>query len=251
MGLFSWFGEKLQSGCDWVKGKCESVVNFTKEKIQEVKEKTAIAVERIGEKVERWGTKIKEFVKPKSKKKPYSPEPTDIEAIERAKHTIVEHFPDGIVNTLENLNETQRIDTFQNFVQDAIVDLNLDKTNLDVQIVPPETEEEMSVYGYFSRKDNTLFINAEFIVCDNLELVKEQVFTVYHELMHARQWAAVCAWASTPQGDTFGYSVNRILEYANNYGHYISPRVDRELYRWQPLERDAFGFESKLKEANL
>ena len=251
MGLFSWCKEKIRSGCDWAKGKFEQAVNWTKEKIQEVKEKTAIIVERIGEKVERWGTKIKEFVKPKSAKKPYLPEPTEIEAIGRAKDTIGQHFPNGIEDTLTNMNESQRIETFQNFVQDAIVDLNLDKTNLNVQIVSPETEEEMSVFGYFSRSDNTLFVNAEFIVCDNLELAKEQVFTVYHELLHARQWAAVCAWASTPQGDTFGYSVNRILEYANNYGHYTSPIEDRERYREQPLERDAYGFESKLKEANL
>lgn len=251
MSFFSWCKEKVRSGYDWAKGKVEQAVNWTKETIQEVKEKTAIVVERIGEKVERWGTKIREFVKPKSAKKPYVPEHTDIKVIERAKDTIDQHFQNGIEDTLVNMNEKQRIETFQNFVQDAIIDLNLDKTHLDVQIVPPETEEEMSVFGYFSRTDNTLFINAEFIVCDNIELAKEQVFTIYHELMHARQWAAVCAWASTPQGDTFGYSVNRILEYANNFADYVSPGEDRERYRNQPLERDAYGFETKLKETNL
>lgn len=244
MGLkesFNRFKEKVQQGYNW-----------TKEKIREVKEfVVAPIVERIGERVQEWGSKIRDLSNRIRNKTKISPlEPTDLEAIERANGTINRHFPNGIKGTLEEMSEEQRIDAFNEFVNDAITDLRLDNTNIDVQIVLPETEEEASVFGYFSREDNTLFINAGLIICDNIEFAEEQVYTVYHELMHARQWAAVCAWASTPQGDTMGYSMDRILEYANNFAHYTSPRDNYERYRNQPLERDAYAYEQKLKEQN-
>ena len=247
MGLFSWIKEKTSQAANWVKEKGKQVANWTKELVQEVKEITQPYVEKLGDTFIRWGDRIKNGFK-KPKPKDYSPEITDIKAAQRAKQTIERKFPNGIRETLQEQNEVERIETFQDLAQEAIIDLQLDKTNLEVQIVPPQTEEEMSVFGYFSRTDNTLFINAEFIVSDDMDLAKEQVYTIYHELMHARQWAAVCAWASTPPGDTLGYSVDQILEFANNFAHYISPREGYEIYRFQPVENGAFGFESKLKE---
>lgn len=251
MSLFSRIGEGLQQACNWTKEKVRQGYEWTKEKFKEFKEFVAPTVERIGERVQEWGKKLSDLGNRIGKKESKRIlEPTDLEAAERAKETINEHFPYGIEATLEKLSEEERIDKFKELAQSAIEDLGLDKTDLDVQIEIPETEEQASVFGYFSRRQNTLFINAGFIVCDNLELVKEQVYTIYHELMHARQWAAICAWASTPQGDTMGYSVDRILEYANNYAHYTSPNENYERYRNQSLERDAYAFESELKEYN-
>ncbi len=244
MGFFSWVKEKTSQAVGWVKEKSEQVVNWTREKIQEVKEATISVVENIGETLVRWGNKITDTVK---KPNIYTLEQTDVEAGQKAIDTIERHFPSGIKETLETQSGEQRIETFHELAQDAISDMQLDETNLDIQIVPPRTEEEKAVLGYFSNKDNTLYINAEFIVCDNLELAKEQVYTIYHELMHARQWAAVCSWASTPPGDTLGYSKDKILEYVNNFAYYIQPEWDREAYRCQPIETSAYGFETELK----
>ena len=63
--------------------------------------------------------------------------------------------------------------------------------------------------------------------------------------MHAAQWKAVKDIAQG--GDGMGYSKERIMEWAENFENYIRSEADSEGYRGQPLERDSFGLEWRMK----
>lgn len=100
--------------------------------------------------------------------------------------------------------------------------------------------------GYFCRQDNSIHLNVAHVTCDNVYCVKQQIFTIFHETMHAVQWKAVEDFAHG--GDGLGYSQERLMEWMENFTNYISPEMDYEAYRKQPLERDAFGLEWEIKE---
>ena len=99
--------------------------------------------------------------------------------------------------------------------------------------------------GYYSHSDRSLHINAALILSGKPQLIEEQVYTIFHELKHARQWAAVEGKLNDVKD--YGYSDEQIRIWAENFDHYIPISVSDELYRKQPVESDAFGFETILK----
>ena len=48
-------------------------------------------------------------------------------------------------------------------------------------------------------------------------------------------------------GNGLGYSIKTLREWTNNFDHYIDIHIDAEGYFTQPLERDAFGLEWRMK----
>ncbi|MBR4562834.1 MAG: hypothetical protein IKO26_00060 [Paludibacteraceae bacterium] len=102
-------------------------------------------------------------------------------------------------------------------------------------------------FGFYNREDNSIHINAVFLTSDNIFFVKEQVFTLFHEMMHALQWHSVKQVVETGKADLF--SANQVAEWAENFlpGRYIRSGVDFEGYRNQPLERDAYWLEWAMK----
>ena len=117
-------------------------------------------------------------------------------------------------------------------------------TTEETVIVYPTTEEENMKYGcgFYNRKDNLLCINGVYLYSGDTELIKEQIFTIFHELKHARQWAAI------EDRKDYGYSEELIQVWEQNMRNYISPYESDEAYRKQPVELDTFGFEERLKE---
>lgn len=100
--------------------------------------------------------------------------------------------------------------------------------------------------GYYSREDNCVHINVAFLTSDNIYFVKEQVFSLFHEMTHALQWHAVKNVADG-NFNTYGFSLEQVAEWAINFDHYLRPEVDPEGYRNQPIERDAYWLEWMLK----
>lgn len=232
-------------GLSYIKEKAKQFCSWTKERIHDIKIACAEVVSYVAEKAQRWANHVIE-----ENMDWFNVEADvyiDADTIETAKNRIVSSFPNGITETIANQSEEERIKTYQEFAIEAAKDMGLDQIVEDIVFYTPQTEEEMSQFGFFSRHNNNLYINMAFIVCDNVELGTEQVFTIYHELEHARQWAAVCACYSTPPGETFGYPKEKVLEYANNFVYYVTPDENYEDYKTQPVERDAYAFEDELK----
>jgi len=252
MGFFSSLKEKIVS-----------VGHNIKEKWQEIKEKGRKVIEHVSERIETWSERaerkfheiktsvvqtvkevteeVKEWVKGrkiKARHPGYVPSKPDQKIATESKEYLDRKFRVGIKETMRHQSSEQRIETVNEVIQEAarIMDVKVDKVDFY------ETDGEMKkACGFYDRSDNSLHLNAYMITGDNLALVEEQIYTVFHELLHARQWAAV-----TGKKD-YGYPPKLLLEWATNFKNYVPCTVDDELYRRQPLERDAFGLEAILK----
>lgn len=169
----------------------------------------------------------------------YKPEQSDVEAAQRCKEYLKEIFPNGIRDKVSQLSEEELLQLFTDLEKNAeqLLGVNVDKVDFYTTDTPPEC----GYFGYYSRQTNSLHINAAFILSGKPELIEEQVYTIFHELKHARQWAAVL------DGVDYGYSEEQLRIWAENMQTYIPPYENDEAYRKQPLERDAYGFESLLK----
>ena len=252
MGFWSSVTSAVRRGCDWVKDKYQDL----KEKGREICDRVADRISDWTDRAERKYEEVKEKIKQtyhetKEKVKDaikgwqvrsthpgYVPTKPDQEAARKAKDYLDSKFRRGVKETLQDMTSWERVETIKDVVNQASEILNV-KVD-DIELYAPD-EFNQGTCGYFNREDNTLHINAYMITCDRAELVEEQVYTVFHELMHARQFAAV-----TGKKD-YGYPPETLLDWAQNFKNYISPGESDEGYRHQPLERDAFGFEAILK----
>ena len=145
-----------------------------------------------------------------------------------------------LIDVLRTQNPAQRLGFIEQIANDAANALNIKIQPIEYYIGGDTS------FGYYSRVDNKIYLNEAYVTCDNVYFVKEQIFTVFHESMHAAQLQAIEDLARGGSGH--GYSVERLLEWATNFDHYIRPEVDLEAYRNQPLERDAFGLEWRMKD---
>jgi len=244
MGLFSWVKEKYQD----LKEKCREI----KEKARDFCDNLSTRMENWREKAERKYEEIKETVgeiKEKAKEKireikvrhkhpGYKPTKPDQELATKAKTYLDNKFPRGIKETLRDQTSEERLNTINQVVSDAssIMDVKVNS----VEYFEPDPAHR-SICGFYDRDTNTMHLNAYMVTSDHPELSTEQVYTVFHEMVHARQWAAV-----TGKKD-YEYPPETILEWAYNFRNYIYPVEGDRDYRKQPLERDAFGFEAIIK----
>ena len=142
-------------------------------------------------------------------------------------------------DVLRSLSPEERIQFIEDVADDAF-------KALGIEMEPVQYYRGDNALGYYNRETNRIYLNEAYVTCDNIYFVKEQIFTVFHESMHAVQWRAVEDIANG--GNGMGFSKERLLEWAENFDHYIRPEVDFEAYRNQPLERDAFGLEWRMKD---
>lgn len=142
-------------------------------------------------------------------------------------------------DVLRSHTPEQRLEFIEEVAKDAT-------TAFGIKMEPVQYYSGDSSLGFYNREDNRIYLNEAYVTCDNIYFVKEQIFTLFHESMHAAQWQAVKDLAQG--GNGMGFSKERLLEWAENFDHYIRPEVDFEAYRNQPLERDAFGLEWRMKD---
>lgn len=254
MGLFGWVKEKAQKawtavkeGAAYVAEKVKEGVDYAARKLHDWSDK---AKDYIGEKrleIAQWheekARKLREdkyrieVIRGKHKLKEEKP---DVELENKCVNYLKEKFPKGIKKEMHRKSEVERVETIVEIVNDVSEIMGVDvKLELDI----PQRRADMKYYGSYNRTTNELHINMGYLTCDKPELVAEQVYTVFHELNHARQWAIV-------KGEKdYGYSDERKMELALNFLYYIRPEVSDYAYVRQPLEANSFGLEEKLKEA--
>lgn len=173
----------------------------------------------------------------------YHPEKPDVEVALKCKEYLFDFFPNGINEKIQNMSPEELLELFKQIEKDAeqILDVQID----NVDYYSTSEQPACGYCGFYNRTDNSFHINAAFILSGQPELIEEQVYTIFHELKHARQWAAI---EGKLKGDKdYGYSDEQIRIWAENLKHYIPIFVSDELYRKQPVEMDAFGFELIIK----
>lgn len=242
------FWSSVKSGFKKIGEGVKEIYHAVKEKGKEICERVSERVQVWTDRAERAFDKAKTYVKEKiteykvKKKHPtYVPTKPDQKIARDAKEYLENKFPHGIKESMRNTPSEGRVKVIKEVISAAsqILDVEVNK----VELFEP-TRETGNVCGFYNRMDNTMHINAYMLLSDRTELAQEQIYTVFHELIHARQWSAV-----TGKKD-YGYSQETLLEWANNFKpeNYISPEESDEGYRRQPLERDAFGFEALIKD---
>lgn len=239
------FWSSVKSGFKKIGEGVKEIYHAVKEKGKEICERVTERVQVWTDRAERAFDKAKTYVKEKiheykvKKKHPgYVPTKPDQVSAREAKRYLDNKFPHGIKESMKHTTSEGRVKAIKEVVTEAsrILDVNINRVELF-----ESTRETGNVCGFYNRNDNTLHINAYMLMNDRTELAQEQIYTVFHELIHARQWAAV-----TGKKD-YGYSPETLLEWANNFNNYIPCTESDEAYRKQPLERDAFGFEAIIK----
>lgn len=173
----------------------------------------------------------------------YHPEKPDVVVALKCREYLAEMFPYGIKERTQSLSKEELLALFHQVEKDAekIMDVEVGTVDFYVTDEPPACTS----FGLYNHEGNSLRINAAFILSGNPVLVEEQIYTLFHELKHARQWAAV---EGKHRGTKdYGYSDEQIRVWSENFDHYIPFLVSDEWYRKQPVEHDAFGFETILK----
>ncbi len=148
--------------------------------------------------------------------------------------------PEAIGDELVQLQPEQRIEKIEKIANEIAPIYGLKIEPLKYY------EAEDSSMGAYNREENSIYVNTEFLTCDEPELVEEQIYTILHEAMHARQWKALQEYKEKGIS-TYGYSLDTLLEWAECFKDYIRPEECFEAYTKQAIERDAFGLEERIK----
>lgn len=160
---------------------------------------------------------------------------------------IKEHFPIGVVATVVNSNSENRKKKIEELVPKAAQALGIKNPPKLEFFVPDRIEQMNSLCGGYLHKENTLRLNLAMIVSKDPELFREQVSTVFHELVHARQVEAVSALANGNPYEDYGYSVDYLQVLDDNILNYITSNENLEAYTKQPMEAEAYWFEEQIK----
>ena len=169
----------------------------------------------------------------------YHPSESDIELLEKLKNYIEANYPNGIEEKFVGLSDEEMVETFKEIVNDASALMEVPIS--EINFFTPESEREIPLFGFFGREDNSININLAMLLSGDESLIKEQFFTVFHEMKHALQWAVVL------NPERYNIPPEVVSEWAYNFLHYISCFENDEAYLKQPLEMDTFGLEEVLK----
>lgn len=224
-------------------------MNFIQKIVETVKNAFSDLVNEISCKIKEWQAR-REIAKEKGRyidrltgsEIQYEPEEPDKELALRVVSYLKERFPNGIESKIQEISIDERKDLMCQIVEEAEKIFEVDSVNFE--ILYPTTAEEFYAYGcgFYNRSENLLCLNGAYLMDEHIELVEEQIYTIFHELKHARQYVAMA------QEREYGYSKEILETWKYNLVVYIRPNESDEAYRKQALERDAFGFENYVRD---
>lgn len=99
--------------------------------------------------------------------------------------------------------------------------------------------DDIQSMGCYNPANDSITISNAYLCQDicNVEMVK----TIFHELKHATQYKAIGR-----DGNVWGYSQEKLIDWVNNFQNYVRSDIDPEGYFTQPIEIDSFGFECSV-----
>ena len=168
----------------------------------------------------------------------FAPSDFDQELIEKSKAILRKQFPQGAVNTLQNLSPEERVERMKKLAAEIAVCYDIDISLLEFLTTEQLKERGQSpnTGGYYCDSDQRVVINADLLYCNDLTMLREAVYTMFHECRHAFQHKAVA------QAGFGGVDPQRVEQWKVNFVHYISPDLDPYGYYYQDVEFDARNF---------
>jgi len=247
MGFFGKLIERLKTTVSTIANGAKQVWQGVKEVTREVRDACREGVKIVTETVHEWGQKIEEQANKRKYKKSVKAgqhtiveEKPDTEVKEKTKELLDKTFHGDVVGTLKNKTTEERIQLLDDFGKHVTKIFGVE--DIPVEIGYPTYFEEMRYCGSYSDTDKKVRINAAFVESEQPRIAAEQVFTIIHEVNHARQWATIRDY------EKFGYSPQRAWELALNRRYYIRPNESDKAYRMQPVESQSFELEEELKQ---
>lgn len=207
----------------------------------ETEEKLRTSAENFREKREKWDNRLRElkiedkFVKGGGSE----PEKPDIKKIERVQDYFkTKYATRSASDTFRGMTQVQRCEEMEVIAHDISKVLGIKKEPEVVFVT-----DNKSSFGSYCHDDNTLSLNVTNVGCNDPRLYVEQISTVVHEMVHALQFQVMLS------DDHHGYSEELVKSWRLNAlpENYIHPWESDYLYRTQPLEAWAFGYEKAIR----
>ena len=222
------FNEELKKVAIDLYGKAEDQINRWKDKV------------RIRTKI--WKARTSHFLSTlgiTAYNADYQRNPIDDKLALQCQKFIDSDFPQGLIDRLRNLSNEERLELMKNTVLKGANIMNVNVGN--VKFFSPTNEVEMCTRGYYNRAEDTIYLNAYYLLnFDMPERTEGMLRTVFHELKHAVQFSAVL------DDVDYGYTDELLLTWALNIKYYVDSDDNFEAYRKQPIENDAFGWAALL-----
>lgn len=156
---------------------------------------------------------------------------TDEQYIHASRDVLHEILSENPVEYLVEMDAEKRISAIQALTAGISEIYELE----DVQIAL-ECSDDVSVCGFYNRREHTITLNCAHLLTTNADLTKEFLDTVFHEFRHAVQWKMVESDGYKWYNDT-----KAVKQIADNFAseHYISYQENPRAYYYQYVERDA------------
>lgn len=161
-------------------------------------------------------------------------------------------FPEGVTKEANSGDPYERVKKMEDLCRQYANVLNVDPLPEFEVVAPENPEDTWELYGSYNFGEHKIMLNLPMIVSGEPNLLKEQIGTAFHELVHARQYLAVNAWLNNKSVEKYGYSEDYVQILAENFKNYIRPEENYEAYTKQPIEAEArWCKEQLLKNINL
>lgn len=171
----------------------------------------------------------------------YEPEAPDIELALRVAAYLRQKFPDGIQARLQDLTVEERKELICQIVEDAEKLFEVPPVNFEISYPTSSEDFLASCCGFYNRQHNLLSLNGALLMSEDVKWVEEQIYTIFHEMKHVRQYVAIEGLID------YDYSEELLRAWRYNSIVYIRPHESDESYRKQAMENDAFGIEDYIR----
>lgn len=154
----------------------------------------------------------------------------DKQLIDKCREVMGEYFPEGIEKRMINMSPSERMQLVKDLVNklSGIYGVEIfDVAFLTIREIGP------GCMGYYDFNYKNIRFNLDLLSCDDPNILRAMIDTIFHEMRHALQYRAV-----TDSSCTYGTEEQRRL-WALNFVNYISSQVDFAYYQEQIIENDA------------
>lgn len=243
-----WLSRKLNQAGVWIAKTANTISAKATERIADVagffgahntEETLRESAEHFREKREKWDNRLRNlkiednFVSAGGSE----PESPDIEKIKDVQDYFkTKYATRSTSDTFRGMSQTERCSEMEQIAKDVSKILGIKEEPKIVFVT-----DDKRTFGSYCHKDNTLSLNVTNVGCNDPRLYVEQVSTVVHEMVHAMQFQVILS------DNNYGYSQELIKEWRLNAIDYFKPEDGDLLYRTQPLEAWAFGYEKAIR----
>ena len=160
---------------------------------------------------------------------------------EQSSELIRQFFPGPPGSTLLTEDFESRCEVIEDFAHELIQIYGLE----NVEVIVTDDPELFSsdggvVFGITRMDQKTVYINANLLRLDNVDVLEHLVGTVIHELRHIMQFEIMTLV------NTRGVSYQRRKAWRHTTANYVDAGLDMEAYSTQSIEFDARNFTNRI-----